>query len=147
MLQKKANKEVLQPLSERVESTRRFLELFKPGLVYDLVPITDVAGPTGWDPNVQALVVSKETLNGAAASKSPFVFGDMTRRLTMWRLAVEKIRKDKGLTPLRTFVIDVISHSEACLDAEDADALRRTKMSSTFIREWIVQQRQKSASS
>ena len=43
---------------------------FKSGLVYDLVPLTDVAGPTGWDPNVQALVVSKETLSGAAASMS-----------------------------------------------------------------------------
>ena len=71
LLQKKANKEVLQPLSERIECTRKFLELFKPGLIYDLVPITDVAGPTGWDPNVQALVVSKETLSGASASKSP----------------------------------------------------------------------------
>jgi pantetheine-phosphate adenylyltransferase len=68
LLQKKANKDVIQPLQERIECTRRFLETFKPGLVYDLVPLIDVAGPTGWDPNVQALVVSKETLGGAAAS-------------------------------------------------------------------------------
>ena len=59
---------------------------------------------------------------------------------------VEKIRQEKGLSPLQTFVIDVISPSEWNLDAEDADALRKTKMSSTFIREWIVEQRAKSQS-
>ncbi len=66
----KANKDILQPLYERINIAREFLELFKPGLEYYVVPITDVAGPTGWDPNVQAIVVSKETLNGAAASTS-----------------------------------------------------------------------------
>ncbi|EKM55169.1 uncharacterized protein PHACADRAFT_94240 [Phanerochaete carnosa HHB-10118-sp] len=123
LLQKKVNKDVIQSLPERIDCTRRFLELFKPGLAYDLVPLKDVAGPTGWDPNVQALVVSRETLNGAAT--------------------IEQIRKDKGLSPLRTFVIDVISHSDAKLDVEDAETLRKIKMSSTFIRKWIVQQRSK----
>lgn len=123
LLQKKANKHVIQPLAERIACTRRFLALFKPGLQYDLVPLRDVAGPTGWDPDVQALVVSRETVGGAAA--------------------IDRIRRDKGLPPLRTFVIDVISHSDAKLDADDAEALRKTKMSSTFIREWIVQRHNK----
>ncbi|GJE90757.1 nucleotidylyl transferase [Phanerochaete sordida] len=121
LLQKKVNKDVIQPISERIARTRTFLELFKAGLTYDLVPLRDVAGPTGWDSNVQALVVSRETLGGGAA--------------------IDQIRRDKGLPPLRTFVIDVISHSDARLDADDAEALRRTKMSSTFIREWIVRRR------
>ena len=69
LLQKKANKDVIQSLAERMACTRAFLDAFKPGLVYDLVPLTDVAGPTGWDPYVQALVVSKETLGGAATSE------------------------------------------------------------------------------
>ena len=59
---------MLEPLSVRIENVRAFLALFRPGLVYDTVPLTDVYGPTGWDPNVQALVVSKETLGGAASS-------------------------------------------------------------------------------
>ena len=66
----KINKDVLQPLADRIRVARNFLELFKPGIEYYIVPITDVAGPTGWDPNVQAIVVSKETLNGATASTS-----------------------------------------------------------------------------
>ncbi|KAI0763683.1 hypothetical protein BC629DRAFT_1543037 [Irpex lacteus] len=122
LLVNKANKNILQPLYERINIAREFLELFKPGLEYHVVPITDVAGPTGWDPNVQAIVVSKETLNGAAA--------------------IQKIRKEKGFGPLKTFVIDVISHTEASLDAEDAETLRKTKMSSTFIREWIVKHKE-----
>ena len=43
---------------------------------------------------------------------------------------------------MRTFVIDVISSTEASVDAEDVAALRTAKMSSTYIREWIVKQRQ-----
>lgn len=70
LLQKKANKEVLQSISERMSTTRSFLQLFRPEVQYDLVPITDVYGPTGWDPNIQALVVSKETIPGAEASES-----------------------------------------------------------------------------
>ena len=70
LLQKKANKHVLESLDVRIEHVRRFLEFFKPGLVYDAVPIDDVYGPTAVDPNIQALVVSKETLGGASASKS-----------------------------------------------------------------------------
>lgn len=70
LLERKANREVMEPLSVRTDRVRSFLELFKPGLELDLVPITDVCGPTGWDPDIQALVVSKETLNGASISAS-----------------------------------------------------------------------------
>ncbi|KIP12272.1 hypothetical protein PHLGIDRAFT_62214, partial [Phlebiopsis gigantea 11061_1 CR5-6] len=122
LLQRKANKHVIEPLHARMARTRAFLALFKPSLALDLVPLTDVAGPTGWDPDIQALVVSKETLGGAAA--------------------IEKIRREKGFPPLRTFVIDVISPSDFNLATDDADALRKAKMSSTAIREWIVEQEQ-----
>ena len=63
-------KEVLEPLPVRTERTRAFLELFKPGIEYFITPLNDVYGPTGYDPNVQALVVSKETLSGADSSTS-----------------------------------------------------------------------------
>ncbi|KAI0054014.1 Nucleotidylyl transferase [Auriscalpium vulgare] len=117
LLVNKANKDLLESLPERIARVRGFLEFFKPGLIYDVVPIDDVYGPTGWDPNVQALVVSKETLSGGAA--------------------VDKRRQEKQLPPLQTFVIDVISHTSHRLDDEDAELLKKTKMSSTFIRQWI----------
>ncbi|KAF9645133.1 Nucleotidylyl transferase [Thelephora ganbajun] len=69
LLVNKANKHVLESLARRADRVRSFLTSFKPGLEYDIVPIQDVYGPTTVDPNIQALVVSKETLSGGAASR------------------------------------------------------------------------------
>lgn len=69
LLVKKSNQHILQRLPVRTQRVRDFLQLFRPGITYDVVPITDVYGPTGWDPNIQALVVSQETVNGAEASE------------------------------------------------------------------------------
>ena len=52
----------------RVEKLRAFLQLFRQDLEYDLVAIADVYGPTAYDPNIQAIVVSKETLSCAETS-------------------------------------------------------------------------------
>lgn len=48
-------------------NVRTFCERFKPSLEYDIVAINDVYGPTAWDANIQALVLSYETREGAAA--------------------------------------------------------------------------------
>jgi pantetheine-phosphate adenylyltransferase len=63
----KANKHILESLPYRIDRVRSFLTLFKPNLEYDIVPIQDVYGPTAVDPDIQALVISKETLSGGAA--------------------------------------------------------------------------------
>lgn len=125
LLTKKANREVLESLPERIRVVRQFMELFKPSLVYDIVPIQDVYGPTGSDPNIQALVVSKETASGGKA--------------------VDKFREEKGFPPLKTFVIDVISHNSSQVEVEDAEALKQAKMSSTYIRQWIVSRQTREA--
>jgi pantetheine-phosphate adenylyltransferase len=125
LLTKKDNREVLQSLPERIRGVRQFMELFKPSLVYDIVPIQDIYGPTGTDPNIQALVVSKETASGGKA--------------------VDKYREEKGLPPLKTFVIDVISHSSSRVEVEDAEALKQAKLSSTYIRQWIVSRQMREA--
>jgi pantetheine-phosphate adenylyltransferase len=70
LLRNKVNRHVMENFTQRSKRVRAFLEFFKPSLVYDIVPINDVYGPTGWDPNIQALVVSRETLGGAAESTS-----------------------------------------------------------------------------
>ena len=64
----KTNKHVLESLTYRTDRVRSFLNSFKPSLEYDIVPIQDVYGPTAVDPDIQGLVVSKETLSGSAAS-------------------------------------------------------------------------------
>ncbi|KAI6099912.1 hypothetical protein EDD16DRAFT_1657636 [Pisolithus croceorrhizus] len=121
MLQKKLHKDLLESFGVRVEKIRAFLQLFRPDLEYQFAAITDVYGPTGWDPDIQALVVSKETLSGAAA--------------------IAKERARKSLPALQAFVIDVISPDSEKLDHEDAELLRQTKISSTLIREWIAKNR------
>lgn len=118
LLKNKSNKHVLESMAVRIEKTRSFLQLFRPDLEYELVAIRDVYGPTGWDPNIQALVVSVETLPGAES--------------------IDKKRSAESLPPLRTFVIDVISSESEKLDHEDMEVLKQTKLSSTFIRDWIV---------
>lgn len=63
------------------------MELFKPSLVYDIVAIQDVYGPTGADPNIQALVVSKETASGGKAGgylRQSFVRAALTLLVTKW---------------------------------------------------------------
>jgi pantetheine-phosphate adenylyltransferase len=67
---KKSNAGVVESFDKRIEAVRRFGAFFNPSLIYEVVPITDVYGPTAWDPNIQALVVSHETQEGAAAGQS-----------------------------------------------------------------------------
>ena len=50
-------------------------------------------------------------------------------------------REKEALPPLQMFIIDVISSDNPNVDHEDAEMLKATKMSSTFIREWIVKNR------
>ena len=42
---------------------------------------------------------------------------------------------------METFVIEVISAKDVALDSDDPELLKKTKISSTFIREWIVNKR------
>jgi phosphopantetheine adenylyltransferase len=121
-------------MAVRMEKTRSFLQLFRPDLEYEIVPLRDVYGPTGWDPNIQALVVSMETLPGAASSG--YLDGFLESFTDTH--TVDNKRSAESLPPLRTFVIDVISSESEKLDHEDMEMLKQTKLSSTFIREWIV---------
>ncbi|KAK7054695.1 hypothetical protein VNI00_003158 [Paramarasmius palmivorus] len=140
LLRNKSNADLLESLDTRIANVRKFSKLFRPGLeVYDVVPIDDVYGPTGWDADIQALVVSKETLKGAESSRC-FQQDITIVSLTLF-ITVASHRASKSLPPLKTFVIDVISHDSADLDDSDHDWLKNAKMSSTFIREWIARQK------
>ncbi|KAK2466684.1 hypothetical protein APHAL10511_000942 [Amanita phalloides] len=121
MLQKKTYRDVLEGLSVRMDKVLAFLKFFKPGLEYEIGPMKDIYGPTGWDPDIQALVVSRETLEGAQSIASH--------------------RASCSLPALQVFVIDVISSTSSCLDHANAEWLKKNKLSSTFIRKWIVEQR------
>jgi pantetheine-phosphate adenylyltransferase len=47
-------------------------------------------------------------------------------------------RKEKGFPALEVFTIDVISSDSSKVPHQSAEELRNLKLSSTFIREWLV---------
>jgi phosphopantetheine adenylyltransferase len=146
LLTKKDNRDVLESLPERIQGVRRFMEFFKPSLTYYIVPINDVRGFTATEPNIQALVVSKETVSGGKAG-TYFTVVLMLLRGVLISLVfqVNQGREENGLPPLKIFVIDVISHSSRRLGVEDVEALKQAKMSSTYIRQWIVSRQNRDA--
>jgi pantetheine-phosphate adenylyltransferase len=136
LLQSKSNAQLLQTLDERIRTTKDFLSRQGTNVELDVVEIHDPFGPTAWDGDIQALVVSKETVSGGEA--------------------VNKKRKEKGLGKLDVWVIDVIAaepgiaqSSENSQGAEggikirdlnhvdDEGELKDLKMGSTAIRQWI----------
>ncbi|KAK6902893.1 hypothetical protein I203_108153 [Kwoniella mangroviensis CBS 8507] len=83
--------------------------------------ITDIYGPTSTDPNIHALVVSRETVSGGQA--------------------VNTKREEKGLGELEIFVVDVIADKQDLKlgGVEDEGELKELKMGSTGIRKWIME--------
>ncbi|KAH3898995.1 putative pantetheine-phosphate adenylyltransferase SCDLUD_004416 [Saccharomycodes ludwigii] len=107
LLVNKKYKEFLQPIEVRESNVKNFLNLIKPGLKIELVRIKDVCGPTGTAPDIEALVVSRETVKGGET--------------------VNNTRQAHGLCPLKIFVVNVLGGRE-----EDG---WKEKVSSTHLRE------------
>jgi phosphopantetheine adenylyltransferase len=82
-----------------------------------LVPIHDVYGPTAYDVEISAMVISEETRAGAQS--------------------VNQLRREKDMCQLDVFVIDVIGEQTGKLDIEQ---IAGGKMSSTRIREKLAGQ-------
>jgi len=105
----------LEPISLRIENVRKFLTLIARQLELTLVPIHDIYGPTAYDPEISAIVVSEETRAGAES--------------------VNKLRKEKDLQQLEMLVIDVIGEEKGKVGLEN---MAQDKMSSTKIRERLA---------
>ncbi|WVQ70127.1 uncharacterized protein L199_008352 [Kwoniella botswanensis] len=140
--------EVVEKLDKRLESVERFLERLggvklnherqnshilssspetdegaseKDVISLQVQEITDIYGPTSTDPNIHALVVSRETVSGGQA--------------------VNTKRKEKGLGELEIFVVDVIADKQDLKlgGVQDEGELKELKMGSTGIRKWIME--------
>ena len=107
---------MLESISLRIENVRKFLNLVARNLELELVPIQDVYGPTAYDPEISALVISEETKAGAKS--------------------IADLRKEKGLQELQVFIInDVIGEESGKLGI---DKMAEEKMSSTKIRQRLT---------
>ncbi|WFD44067.1 Elongator subunit elp2 [Malassezia psittaci] len=68
LLVNKKHRQYVEPITERLCAVRRFVRAFRTPffpLDLDVVPISDVCGPAGTDPELDLLVVTEETAKGA----------------------------------------------------------------------------------
>lgn len=145
LLSNKPNAHLVEPLEVRMQNVRNFLNTFKKGLDYYITELKDVYGPTGYDPNVQALVVSRETVPGATQSEFPYLCSFISPFVLIKLCQVATHRAAHNLCALDLYVIDVISATNHNLDHEDVGWLKDAKLSSTFIRSWIAEKNAKQA--
>ncbi|KAH3676337.1 hypothetical protein WICPIJ_009133 [Wickerhamomyces pijperi] len=106
LLMGKKYQEYIQSYDTRVQSSVMFLNRVKPNLTIDPIAIRDVCGPTGYIADIDALVVSRETIKGGE-------FVNATRRA-------------KQMKELQVHVINVIG-------GEEEDGFKN-KLSSTQLR-------------
>ncbi|EGF99356.1 uncharacterized protein MELLADRAFT_29192, partial [Melampsora larici-populina 98AG31] len=122
LLINKKYKSELQTLEERTRSVQNFINLISQNsLEISTVPLKDLYGPTASDPNIQALIVSYETISGADQ--------------------IDEIRLKNGFNTLERFVIDLmINANDNQVDDSDQE-MKEVKISSTEIRKWIYDQK------
>ncbi|SNX86894.1 related to ELP2 - 29 kDa subunit of elongator and elongating RNA polymerase II holoenzyme [Melanopsichium pennsylvanicum] len=123
MLAKKSNAHLLEPIEERIASVNAFISLVRlpfAALNQRVVKLEDVAGPAATEADLQALVVTDETISGA-----DFIDGK---------------RKDNGLNSLENWVIGVVGSEGETELKGDAKALAGSKIGSTAIRKWLMGQ-------
>lgn len=111
LLVKKKYRDYLEAFDKRAKNVQQFLKLLKPTLDTHIVPIKDVCGPTGTVPEIECLVVSRETVAG----------GEF----------VNKTRLAKGLSKLEICVVNVLGGNE-----QDG---WKEKLSSTELRKILMQ--------
>ena len=92
LLVNKKFKDQLESFEVRKNNVLKFVNYVDKALVFDILPINDVCGPTGYEPNIQALIVSKETEAGGQT--------------------INKVRKEKALRELDVFVVDILGGNE-----------------------------------
>ncbi|CCD23094.1 putative pantetheine-phosphate adenylyltransferase NDAI_0B00600 [Naumovozyma dairenensis CBS 421] len=114
LLVNKKYKEQLENFDKRCLNVMTFVHLVKPSLRVEIVPIKDVCGPTGTVPEIEALVVSRETIAGGQV--------------------VNDTRQQRKMHPLAIHVVNVLGGNE-----EDG---WREKLSSTEVRKLISEHRE-----
>lgn len=131
MLKKKKHAQLLEDLPQRIAKVDTFISTFRQTMTplkQDVVQLSDVCGPAGTEADVQALIVTDETIAGA----------DMIKE--------ERVKNGLGL--LERYVIGVIGASgETDVKGDDAAALAASKVGSTAIRGWLAEQGQQGSSS
>ncbi len=86
MLTTKSYQEIIDAFPKRYESVHSFLSMIKPSLKLNIVEINDPFGPAITDPQLEAIVVSSETITGG--------------------FKINQIREQQGMNLLKVFVLN-----------------------------------------
>lgn len=97
--------ELILPVEQRIKEVEDFLNEIDPTLNYEIVPISDPFGPTKSDPDMDMILVSKETEKGGQK--------------------VNELRKQNGLPELDIFCIEVVETDDC------QDEIKECKVSSS----------------